>query len=302
MRGTSWNITASGAVEFREGMISFLFAGSEVAVLQNRIDGYRQSQLTQYLGYRLSRTWSQRPFRSILYSPAISQIRHPHHIGIWPSDAEFMRLESVVNTPSACEGSARAVAVQRGQASELPARAKALIAAQIEHPIFNVRSSGFPQCTRDAQLAQPPRFLTDDETEPLGAGGRAARTLRVQCNGIVAEARKEILRRHPGIDMPGGSLFPQFRADACWRDMENFTRVASYGCCLADQGYLDEEGCRIMNEIYNELEVPRSAMLTGVNALMEESLRLLSSDEEASSCARQSFKQLAAVLESMNNM
>lgn len=203
-------------------------------------------------------------------------------------------------SPIACVGGARQAAVKRGEASDLPVRAKDLIAAQVERPIFDIHSSHLPQCTRDAQQTKPPRFLSDDEIALLGAGGRAAKVLRDQCSSIVAEARKEILKCYAGIDKPGGGLYPEFRADACWRDMENFVRVASYGCCAESEPYLDEEGCRIMNDIYNELEVPRPAMLTGVHAAMKKAVLLLPDDDEGRACVEQSFRQLTDMLAGMD--
>jgi Phycobilisome protein len=180
-------------------------------------------------------------------------------------------------------------------ASAFPPRAQELIGLQLAQPIYDLSGP----CAA-AQLAVPPRFLTDDECEALYAGGTAARMLRDNKDGIVRAAQAGITERHPGIREQGGGLWPQFRADACWRDMENFTRVASYGC-VGDEQYLNEEGCVLMDDIYDCLEVPRDAMLTGIKAAAAEATRIAKEqgDDEVVARVETSFKALVGVLAAM---
>jgi allophycocyanin-B len=156
-----------------------------------------------------------------------------------------------------------------------------------------------------AQNSTPPRFLTDDECARLGPGGRAARILRESCDDIVRAARREVTQAHLGIDNPGGDLYPAFRAEACWRDLQNFVRVASYGCvCIsgAKAKYLNPEGCAILNSLYNELEVPRRAMLTGIRACSSAAGSIIGeNDNEAKQHLQLSFDELVSVIGAMGN-
>jgi Phycobilisome protein len=203
------------------------------------------------------------------------------------------------------EGYAREGVVQDGQASPLPTRVKELISAQVSRPIFDTTSLVVPACTVAAQNSSPPRFLADNECAPLGPGGRAARILRDSCDDIVRAARREVTEAYPGIDMPGGDLYPAFRADACWRDLQNFVRVASYGCvCVSDANakYLNPEGCAILNSIYNELEVPRRAMLTGIRACSSAAGSIIGEkDDEAKQHLQISFEELVSIIGAMGS-
>jgi Phycobilisome protein len=195
---------------------------------------------------------------------------------------------------TACADTARADAVVSGMASALPPRARELIAGQVAQPIYDMNGP-----CRAAQNANPPRFLSDAECAELGVAGRAAMLIRDNADDIVCAARSGIWQRHPGIGDEGGGLWPQFRADACWRDMLNFARVASYGCCGSP--YLSVDGCGIMDEIYDCLEVPRDAMLTGIKAAAEASRNIANEHEndDVAACVEASYKELVDVLAGM---
>jgi Phycobilisome protein len=204
------------------------------------------------------------------------------------------------------QGYARENVVQDGSASPLPERVKDLIAAQVGRPIYDTTSPSAPACTVAAQGSDPPRFLTEEECADLGSGGLAAGFLRDSRDEIVAMARRQVTVSHPGIDEPGGALYPSFRAEACWRDLTNFVRVASYGCvCMSasNDSYLNAEGCKIMNAVYDELEVPRLALLTGVRACSDSACEIFSGgEEEPKLYIKRAFDELVNAMSKMGDL
>ena len=141
---------------------------------------------------------------------------------------------------------------------------------QLTAPIFAFSSASLPSAARAAQAASPPAFL--DDAALATSGGVAAAVLRDRRNEIISTERAANFAAAPGIEDEGGALWPTFRADACWRDIENFLRVVQYWCVCCDGGkaaWLSGEGCVIMAEIYRELEVPLKEMIVGVRAAAE---------------------------------
>lgn len=172
-------------------------------------------------------------------------------------------------TPLRACAAARSPAVSTGSASPFPPALAALVRSQLASPIFAFSSASLPAAARAAQAASPPAFL--DDAALATSGGVAAAVLRDRRNEIISTARAAIFAAAPGIEDEGGALWPTFRADACWRDIENFLRVVQYGC-VCDGGkaaWLSGEGCVIMAEIYRELEVPLKEMIVGLRAAAE---------------------------------
>ena len=66
---------------------------------------------------------------------------------------------------------------------------------------------------------------------------------------------------------PGGKLFPQDRADACWRDCFHFLRVSIYGTALRKRDVTDSEGMQCLAELYALLDVPVPGLLLALDRL-----------------------------------
>jgi hypothetical protein len=123
------------------------------------------------------------------------------------------------------------------------------------------------------------RYLTDQENEqlqtlmPSQANWIAvARSLRDQVNEIVNEARAQVLAAYPNITEAGGGLYPPERADACWRDFWHFLRCITYGIIGQRQSYTSPQGLHAMQLLYQELQVPLSAMVVGLESIKQASL------------------------------
>ncbi|GCL58766.1 phycobilisome protein [Microcystis aeruginosa] len=131
------------------------------------------------------------------------------------------------------------------------------------------------------------RYLDDSDLdtivnlEPdLLVSSQQARKLRDNANSIVDNARQALLSQFPTILQPGGDLHPPHRAEACWRDFWNFLRCITYGVAGQQIPYTSAEGLENMRLLYQELQVPLGAMISGLEALKQYSLDYFSDSEK----------------------
>jgi len=130
------------------------------------------------------------------------------------------------------------------------------------------------------------RYLTDEDSERiknlhphLSLMLEKARLLREQAPNIVADARKKVLADFPNITEPGNDLYPPERAEACWRDFWQFLRCITYGIAGNSPQFTSQEGLKNMELLYQELRVPVSAMLCGLEQLKKVSLQHFNSED-----------------------
>jgi hypothetical protein len=131
------------------------------------------------------------------------------------------------------------------------------------------------------------RYLDDSDLntivnlEPdLLVSSQQARKLRDNANSIVDNARQALLSQFTTIFQPGGDLHPPHRAEACWRDFWNFLRCITYGVAGQQIPYTSAEGLENMRLLYQELQVPLGAMISGLEALKQYSLDYFSDSEK----------------------
>ena len=130
----------------------------------------------------------------------------------------------------------------------------------------------YPSDTDLDQLIPGFQSLSEAEKSTALARIGAVRVLRDRADAIVTEARESLLNQYPGIAEPGGDLYPPDRAKACWRDFWHFLRCITYGIAGGPTEYTSEEGLHYMDLLYEELNVPLQAMVSGLEALKEASL------------------------------
>ncbi|MEG5025726.1 phycobilisome protein [Microcoleus sp. AT8-B1] len=130
------------------------------------------------------------------------------------------------------------------------------------------------------------RYLTDEDLERienihphLSLMLEKARLLRDRAPDIVADARKKVLADFPDITEPGNDLYPPERAEACWRDFWQFLRCITYGIAGNNPQFTSPEGLKNMELLYQELRVPVSAMLCGLEQLKKVSLQHFNSED-----------------------
>ena len=130
------------------------------------------------------------------------------------------------------------------------------------------------------------RYLTDEDLERiknlepnLSLMLEKARLLREQAPNLVADARKKVLADFPNITETGHDLYPPERAEACWRDFWQFLRCITYGIAGNSHQFTSQEGLKNMELLYQELRVPVSAMLCGLEQLKKVSLQQFNSED-----------------------
>jgi hypothetical protein len=105
--------------------------------------------------------------------------------------------------------------------------------------------------------------------------------LRDHVTEIVDEARAGVLATFPGITEPGGGLYPELRAEACWRDFWHFLRCITYGIAGQHTDYTSAEGLGYMQQLYQELQVPLDAMVVGLEGIKVASLKRVEPEYQA---------------------
>ena len=130
------------------------------------------------------------------------------------------------------------------------------------------------------------RYLTDEDLERiknlepnLSFMLEKARLLREQAPNLVADARKKVLADFPDIAEPGNDLYPPERAEACWRDFWQFLRCITFGIAGNGHQFTSQEGLKNMELLYQELRVPVSAMLCGLEQLKKVSLQQFNAED-----------------------
>ena len=130
-----------------------------------------------------------------------------------------------------------------------------------------------PENLRDLidEADQSKRLLSDEEIQLCcgwsGLDAAPLTALQRQVSGLVDQARAELLSEQPQLVQPGGKLFPQERADACWRDCFHFLRVSIYGTALGRADFTDRDGMQCLAELYALLDVPVPALLLALDRL-----------------------------------
>jgi hypothetical protein len=123
------------------------------------------------------------------------------------------------------------------------------------------------------------RYLSDEDLghlrtmlPQLTEGLAIAQQLREQAPALIEIARTEVLKQFPEITSPGGDLYPPERAEACWRDFWHFLRCISYGVAGNQTSYTSVVGLSYMEQLYEALNVPLPAMLTGLKQLKQSAI------------------------------
>ena len=123
-----------------------------------------------------------------------------------------------------------------------------------------------PQATRSIleRADQVQRQLTTDELVKIcqlsGMDGSLPGSLIQRSDQLVNQARGHLLETQPHLVQPGGALYPQDRADACWRDCWNFLRVITYAVACNQSCFTNPSGMAALRELYRRMNVPIEGM------------------------------------------
>ncbi len=131
-------------------------------------------------------------------------------------------------------------------------------------------------------------YLTDAELDRIQTQSPAnadliliARLFRESATEIVDDARAQVLNTFPAITQPGGGLYPEMRAEACWRDFWHFLRCVTYGIAGVSVDYTSDVGLHHMDLLYQELQVPLDAMVLGLQELKVAGLSRIEANDRA---------------------
>ena len=138
--------------------------------------------------------------------------------------------------------------------------------------------SALPQITRSiiASADQAQRQLTHEELQTIcGSSGVACTVpngLLSRADQLVDEARGHLLQTEPALVQPGGALYPQERAEACWRDCWNFLRVIIYAVACNHSTFTSPGGMEALRELYKRMKVPMHGMNIALDELKRQAL------------------------------
>lgn len=115
------------------------------------------------------------------------------------------------------------------------------------------------------------RLLDVDEVQALcrisGVEPYGLLSLQTEASSLVKEAREQLLLNQPDLVRPGGALYPESRAEACWRDCYHFLRVSFYAVAAGAKNFTDPEGIQGLRRLYEALGVPIPGLLFALNSL-----------------------------------
>eukprot|EP00177_Eucheuma_denticulatum_P001047 GFKZ01001909.1.p1 GENE.GFKZ01001909.1~~GFKZ01001909.1.p1 ORF type:complete len:233 (-),score=38.41 GFKZ01001909.1:1045-1743(-) len=178
---------------------------------------------------------------------------------------------------------------------QLSPRAQSLIQLQLKNPLFDSSKPSSDLSPLLSSLNSSSSYLSLAHLEPPHTPLHlAAEAIRIHTPTAIQKARAVIIDEFPGIDQPGGGLYPEFRAKACWRDLNEFARVAAYGA-VCGTGVLSTTGVEIMKQVYEELKVPLEAMKKGVQVMADDIFSKCEQEEAMHVGA--AFAELLEVLE-----
>ena len=93
---------------------------------------------------------------------------------------------------------------------------------------------------------QERRLLSSSDIQHLcqesGVVAAPLEQLQGQAHQLVDQARHDLLEAQPHLVKPGGALYPEHRAEACWRDCFHFLRVCCYAVAVAQPTFTNPPG------------------------------------------------------------
>ena len=120
------------------------------------------------------------------------------------------------------------------------------------------------------------RLLSAKELEQIcifsGIDAGPILLLQEQTPLIVSKVKESLLAEEPELIQPGGALYPEIRAQACWRDCWHFLRIALYALAADRTAFTHLPGVNGLSELYRELKVPIASMARALGHLRSESV------------------------------
>lgn len=138
------------------------------------------------------------------------------------------------------------------------AKARAYYERQRENPVFEPTQldSELRDIFGELQARSPPSFVRVPDLPASVCKERAvaADLLAERRISLCASARREIMIKYANVFNGGQALGNDGRREACWRDINAYTRVLGY-LCIAENG-LNEKGICVLREVYEDRGLP----------------------------------------------
>ena len=126
----------------------------------------------------------------------------------------------------------------------------------------------------------------------------AIELLIAESNQVIDKARRQLLAQQPQLTLAGGELYPEPRAEACWRDCQQFLRVIIYGVACDCTEITDLAGMSALRQLYKEMEVPIPAMMYVLARMRTLTTQLLETSKHGheATCLNKAFDNLCNAL------
>jgi hypothetical protein len=146
------------------------------------------------------------------------------------------------------------------------------------------------------------RFLSAEELKEIcnccKTSEDAIGLLIAESNQVIDKARRQLLAQQPELTLAGGELYPEPRAEACWRDCQQFLRVIIYGVACDCTEITDMAGMSALRQLYKEMEIPIPAMMYVLDRMRALTTQLLETSGHAheATCLNKAFDNLCNAL------
>jgi allophycocyanin alpha subunit len=110
---------------------------------------------------------------------------------------------------------------------------------------------------------------------------RIAQTLTDSRERLVKEAGNKLFQQRPDVVSPGGNAYGEEMTATCLRDMDYYLRLITYGVVAGDVTPIEEIGVVGVREMYKSLGTPIDAVASGIRAMKDAAVAMMSGEDAA---------------------
>ena len=132
------------------------------------------------------------------------------------------------------------------------------------------------------------RYLSPGELDRIksfvGSGERRLRIVQALTENrerIVKQAGDQLFQKRPDVVSPGGNAYGQEMTATCFRDMDYYLRLITYGVVAGDVTPIEEIGVVGVREMYRSLGTPIEGVAEGIRAMKNVATSMMSGEDSA---------------------
>jgi allophycocyanin alpha subunit len=110
---------------------------------------------------------------------------------------------------------------------------------------------------------------------------RIAQTLTDSRDRLVKDAGNKLFQQRPDVVSPGGNAYGEEMTATCLRDLDYYLRLITYGVVAGDVTPIEEIGVVGVREMYKSLGTPVDAVASGVRAMKDSAIAMMSAEDAA---------------------